>query len=175
MDDNQVYEVGTLHGFYFKEFTQNTDCPITEYRITIVTNQNTDHTSFKERENVYPTRQIKQGDPLMLMEAEVFDTSIEATYSFRIEATALGGSKRWTNTKTLQYKCLDNVFIQQPFDFNPNYFSYIQAPGSKKRYDFSRFTTYHYLCPIEKYVLDNNADNTNINSPTRAVLDPTCI
>lgn len=110
-----------------------------------------------------------------MLEAEVFDTKVEATYEFKIEAIAEGGAKLVTNKKTLTYKCLNNVFIQQPFDFNPNYFSYKMSSGSTKVYGFSDFISQHYLCPIEKYELDNNNDYTSINPPAKASFDPNCV
>ena len=53
MDDNQVYEVGSQHGFYFNEFSQNTDCPITSYRIVHDYDVTKEHKSFIIAENVW--------------------------------------------------------------------------------------------------------------------------
>jgi hypothetical protein len=90
--------VGSSHGFYFQEWTQNTDCPIEKYRITITTTRNTDHADFIQAENTYITRRDQQGSSLDLMMAEVWNTDIETTYYFKIEATAEGGAYRWSTS-----------------------------------------------------------------------------
>jgi hypothetical protein len=64
--------------------------------------------------------------------------------------------------------------MQQPFDFNTDLYSSLKAIGYTTKFDWSDFTSFHHLCPIIKYDIDNDSVNTIISSPSQVTWDTTC-
>jgi hypothetical protein len=69
-DQNQIHEVGSIHGFYFTNFSSFSDCPVFTYQITDPALSTTLHPDFPLAANISVTNQS------MLLLARVSDTCI---------------------------------------------------------------------------------------------------
>jgi hypothetical protein len=86
------------------------------------------------------------------MKASVWDTTVKGViYSFKIGAEALGGAHLWTATRTLEYKCFNNYLLFKPADFNDKVFTTVRTASNPKKYEWSLFTSSHYLCDVTSY------------------------
>lgn len=159
-DLNQEYEVGSTHGFYFHNFSSFSDCPALTYRILLNDGSSGPgnlHPDFPLASNISVTNQT------FLMVARVQDSTVEATYTFRIEVEAEGGYIYQTNARTVEFKCYSNLYsIYAPFDLAQNVVYYKGVSGTWEKYLYSNFTTGHAYCHVKQYELDDNADGSTL-------------
>lgn len=152
-DYTQSAEVGSLHGFYFTNFSSFSDCPVFTYQITTTTDRTVLHPDFELANNVSLT--VQAG----LMRARVKNTKVEATYTFKILAIAEGGYEHWTGVRTMKYVCDPTTYsIQMAPDFAKNLTYYKGTSGQYATLLFSAFSTRHLYCKVNRYEIDNNND-----------------